>query len=391
VTRLPRRKLGTTGYEISTVGLGTWALGGAGWSWSWGPQDDAQSVATIVAAVEAGINWLDTAAEYGLGHSEEVVGRALRAVPEADRPLVFTKCGLVWDPAAPMTPACQIASPASIRRECEDSLRRLGVEAIDLYQVHWPPADGTPVDEYWAVMVELREAGKVRAVGLSNHGVAQLTAAEAIGHVDSLQPPLSAIGRDAAGDIIPWCAAHGTSVIVYSPMHSGLLSGSFDAARLAPEDWRRREPDWTEKLDANLRVAHALGDIAAVKGTTAGSVAVAWTLAWPGVTGAIVGARSPRQISGWIDGAALRLTDADLDSIAAAIRASGAGTGPERPPVTGSAGDVAAVEVDDVAQRVPGQPAVQVVGEDAHHVGLESHVVTGHVRRDEDVGQSPER
>jgi aryl-alcohol dehydrogenase-like predicted oxidoreductase len=331
VTSIPRRKLGTTGYEISTVGLGTWALGGGGWSWSWGPQDDAQSVDTIVAAVEAGINWLDTAAEYGLGHSEEVVGQALRAIPEADRPLVFTKCGLVWDPADPMIPASPAASPASIRRECEDSLRRLGVEAIDLYQVHWPPADGTSVDEYWAAMVELRETGKVRAVGLSNHDVAQLTAAEAIGHVDSLQPPLSAIGRDAAGDVIPWCAAHGTAVIVYSPMHSGLLSGSFDPVRLAPDDWRRRESDWTEKLDANLRVADALGGIAATKGATAGSVAVAWTLAWPGVTGAIVGARSPRQVSGWIDSAALRLTDADLDAIAAAIRASGAGTGPARP------------------------------------------------------------
>lgn len=331
MTSLPRRKLGTTGYEISTVGLGTWALGGDGWSWSWGPQDDARSVATIVAAVEGGINWLDTAAEYGLGHSEEVVGQALRAIPEADRPLVFTKCGLVWDAAAPMTPASQIASPASVRRECEDSLRRLGVEAIDLYQVHWPPADGTPVDEYWTAMIELREAGMVRAVGLSNHDVAQLTAAEATSHVDSLQPPLSAIARDAAGDVIPWCAAHGTGVIVYSPMHSGLLSGSFDPARLAPNDWRRREPDWTEKLDANLGLADALGDIAAAKGTTAGGVAVAWTLAWPGVTGAIVGARSPGQISGWIDGAALRLTDADLDAIAAVIRASGAGTGPARP------------------------------------------------------------
>lgn len=331
MTGIPRRKLGTTGYEISTVGLGTWALGGDGWSWSWGPQDDAQSVATIVAAVEAGINWLDTAAEYGLGHSEEVVGQALRAIPEGDRPLVFTKCGMVWDPADRMAPAAQVASPASIRRECEDSLRRLGVDAIDLYQVHWPPADGTATEEYWAAMTGLREAGKVRAIGLSNHDTGQLAAAEAVGHVDSLQPPLSAIARDAAGDVIPWCAANGTGVIVYSPMHSGLLSGSFDPARLAPGDWRRREPDWTGRLDANLRVADALRRVAAAKGTTTASAAVAWTLAWPGVTGAIVGARSPEQVGGWTDGGGLELTAGDLDAVAAAIRDSGAGTGPERP------------------------------------------------------------
>lgn len=331
MTGIPRRKLGTTSYEISAVGLGTWALGGDGWSWSWGPQDDAQSVATIVAAVEAGINWLDTAAEYGLGHSEEVVGQALRAIPEADRPLVFTKCGLVWDPGDRMAPAAQVASPASIRRECEDSLQRLGVDAIDLYQVHWPPADGTAVEEYWTAMTGLREAGKVRAIGLSNHDVGQLAAAEAIGHVDSLQPPLSAIARDAADDVIPWCAANGTGVIVYSPMHSGLLSGSFDLARLAPGDWRRREPDWTDRLDANLRVADALSRVAAGKGTTTASAAVAWTLAWPGVTGAIVGARSPEQLGGWIDGGGLGLTAGDLEAVAAAIRNSGAGTGPERP------------------------------------------------------------
>ena len=331
MTGIPRRKLGTTGYEISTVGLGTWALGGDGWSWSWGPQDDAQSVATIVAAVEAGINWLDTAAEYGLGHSEEVVGQALRAIPEADRPLVFTKCGLVWDPADRMAEADKVASPASIRRECEDSLRRLGVDAIDLYQVHWPPADGTGIEEYWTAMIGLREAGKVKAIGLSNHDVGQLSAAEAIGHVDSLQPPLSAITRDAAGDVIPWCAAHGTGVIVYSPMHSGLLTGSFDPARLAPGDWRHREPDWTDKLEANLGVVGALAQVAAAHGATTAAAAVAWTLAWPGVTAAIVGARTPWQLSGWVDGGALALTETDLDAVATAIRANGAGSGPDRP------------------------------------------------------------
>jgi aryl-alcohol dehydrogenase-like predicted oxidoreductase len=335
VAALPRGRLGQTDFELTAVGLGTWALGGGDWAFGWGPQDDTRSIATIHAAVEAGINWLDTAPEYGLGHSEEVVGKALAALPEPDRPLVFTKCAMVWDPADRHAEARAIGTADSLREECEASLRRLGVEQIDLYQVHWPPTDGTPLEDYWATLVELRDAGKVRAIGLSNHDVDQLSIAEKIGHVDSLQPPLSAISRAAAAELIPWCERNGTGVIVYSPMHSGLLSGTFDPARLAPDDWRQQIPDFTTDLPANLVVAAAMDAVAARHNTTAASVAVAWTLAWSGVTAAIVGARSPAQITGWLDGASLRLTEADLDEVAAAIDSGGAGSGPLRPPKLG--------------------------------------------------------
>jgi aryl-alcohol dehydrogenase-like predicted oxidoreductase len=227
----------------------------------------------------------------------------------------------------------QVARPNTIRRELEDSLRRLGVERIDLYQVHWPPEDGTPVDEYWATMVELKNEGKVRAIGLSNHSVPQLEKAEKIGHVDSLQPPLSLISRTHA-DEIAWCARNGTGVIVYSPMHSGLLTGAFSRERvesLPPDDWRRRSPDFTTDLGRNLELADALRPIADRHGVTQAAVAVAWTLAWPGVTGAIVGARRPDQVDGWLPAASLELTQDDLDEIAAAIERTGAGQGPVRP------------------------------------------------------------
>jgi aryl-alcohol dehydrogenase-like predicted oxidoreductase len=332
--RLPVRSFGATGWELTTVGLGTWALGGGDWAFGWGPQDDAESIATIHHAVEAGINWLDTAPEYGLGHSEEIVGRALAGLSEADRPLVFTKCAMVWDPedsTARHVPATAVGDAASLRAECEASLRRLGVDHIDLYQVHWPPTDGTALEDYWATLVDLRTAGKVRAIGLSNHTVDQLTRAEAVGHVDSLQPPLSAINRAAAADVIPWCEANDTGVIVYSPIHSGLLSGTFDPSRLALGDWRLGEADFTSELPANLGVAAAVADVAAARSTSAASVAIAWTLLWPGVTAAIVGARRPAQIDDWLDAADLQLTGDDLDAIAAAITRSGAGSGPSRP------------------------------------------------------------
>jgi aryl-alcohol dehydrogenase-like predicted oxidoreductase len=205
------------------------------------------------------------------------------------------------------------------------------VDRIDLYQVHWPPTDGTPLEDYWATLVGLRASGKVRAIGLSNHAVDQLTRAEVVGHVDSLQPPLSAINRAAVADVIPWCEANDTGVIVYSPIHSGLLSGTFDPSQLAPGDWRLSEPDFTTDLPANLGVSAAVADVAARHSTSAASVAIAWTLLWPGVTGAIVGARRPAQIDGWLDASGLQLTDADLDTIAAAIVSSGAGNGPSRP------------------------------------------------------------
>jgi aryl-alcohol dehydrogenase-like predicted oxidoreductase len=333
---LPDRPLGRTGMHITRVGFGAWAIGGGGWSFAWGEQDDAASVAAIRHAIARGVNWIDTAAVYGLGHSEEIVARALSDIPQAERPYVFTKCGLVWDERNRRADARRIVSPASIRREIEGSLRRLRVERIDLYQVHWPPEDGTPLDAYWSTMLALKAEGKVRAVGLSNHNAEQLAAAERIGHVDTLQPPFSAIHRDAAAREIPWCAAHDTGVIVYSPMQSGLLTGAFSvarAAKLGADDWRSRSPNFTgEGLRKNLALADALRPIAARHETTVAAVAVAWALAWPGVTGAIVGARTPEQVDGWIGAASLELTAADLDEIVTAIERTGAGSGPARPP-----------------------------------------------------------
>ena len=328
--------LGTTGMQITRVGFGAWAIGGGGWAFAWGEQDDAESIAAIRHAIDRGINWIDTAAVYGLGHSEEVVARALRDIPRDDRPYVFTKCGLVWDESDRATPPRRVGAPASLRRECEASLRRLGVERIDLYQMHWPAEDGTPLEEYWGTLLELKREGKVRAVGLSNHKADQLQRAEAIGHVDTLQPPFSMIRRGAAERELPWCAEHGTGVIVYSPMQSGLLTGNFTAeraAKLGADDWRSRSPEFTgEGLRRNLALADALRPIAERQGVSVAAVAVAWTLKWSGVTGAIVGARDPKQVDGWIAAGTLRLAGANLDEIAAAIERTQAGSGPARPP-----------------------------------------------------------
>jgi aryl-alcohol dehydrogenase-like predicted oxidoreductase len=328
---LATRPFGTTGMEITRVGFGAWAIGGGDWAYAWGPQEDAQSVAAIRYAVEQGVNWIDTAAVYGLGHSEEVVAEALKGIPEGDRPYIFTKCGLVWDPDDRTAPARRIGT--EIRREVDDSLRRLGVERIDLYQMHRPAEDGTPLEEYWQTLLDLKEQGKIRAAGLSNHDVSQLETAEKLGHVDTLQPPFSAIHRSAAAEI-GWCAAHDTGVIVYSPMQAGLLTGAFSRERvegLPEDDWRRSHPDFTTNLDANLALADALVPVAKRHGVQPAAVAVAWTLAWDGVTGAIVGARRPDQIDGWLAAADLELTAADLDEIAGAIRETGAGDGPVAP------------------------------------------------------------
>ena len=334
-TTLPTRPLGTSGLEITTVGFGAWAIGGGGWSFGWGPQDDTASLAAMRHALELGINWIDTAAVYGLGHSEEVVGRLLRDLSPTERPLVFTKCGLVWSARDRMADPERVLRPESIRREAEASLRRLGVERIDLYQFHWPDDTGTAVEDSWGEMTRLVEAGKVRAAGVSNFDVGLLERCEALRHVDSLQPPFSLIRREAAAAEIPWCAAHGTGVIVYSPMQSGILTDGFTAqrvAKLAPDDWRRRAAEFQQpNLARNLALRDALKPVARRHGTTVSAVAVAWTLPWPGVTGAIVGARSPEQIDGWIGAAGLALSPADLDEIAAAIAKSGAGAGPVRP------------------------------------------------------------
>jgi aryl-alcohol dehydrogenase-like predicted oxidoreductase len=335
MTTLPTTPLGRTDMHLTRVGFGAWAIGGGDWAFAWGNQDDDASIAAIRHAVESGVNWIDTAAVYGLGHSEEVVAAALAGLPEADRPYVFTKGGLVWNPADRSAAPRRVGAPASIRTEVEASLRRLRVERIDLYQMHWPAEDGTPLEEYWQVFADLKGEGKIRAAGLSNHGVAQLEAAERVGTVDAIQPRFNLIHRDTADDVLPWACEHGAGVIVYSPMASGLLTGAFTAARAArlePGDWRSGHPDFTEPaLSANLALAEALRPVAGRHGVTPAAVAVAWTLAFPGVTGAIVGARSPRQVDGWLPAASLELKDDDLSDIAAAIRATGAGTGPASP------------------------------------------------------------
>jgi aryl-alcohol dehydrogenase-like predicted oxidoreductase len=332
---LPKRPLGKSGLEITTVGFGAWAAGGGGWAFGWGPQDDAASIAAIRHAVARGVNWIDTAAVYGLGHSEEVVGRAVRDLPSAERPLVFTKCGLHWNDADRMAQAKRALRPDSIPRECEASLRRLGVERIDLFQFHWPDESGIAVEDSWRALVKLVEQGKVRAAGVSNFDVGLLERCQSVRYVDSLQPPFSMVRRGVAAAELPWCAAHRTGVIVYSPMQSGLLTDAFSVDRmagLAADDWRRRAPEFQPpRLHANLALRDALQPIAKRRGVSVGALAVAWTLAWPGVTGAIVGARSPEQVDGWIAAADLRLDAAELEAIAAAIGRTGAGAGPVRP------------------------------------------------------------
>lgn len=332
---LPRRTLGLSTLEITTVGFGTWALGGGNWAFSWGPQDDAVSLQTMRHTIELGVNWIDTAAGYGLGHSEELVGRFLHELSPSERPFVFTKCGLLWDRNKPNEPARRILRPETIRQECEDSLRRLGVERIDLYQFHWPDESGTRAEDSWATMSQLISEGKVRLAGVCNFPVELLERCEPIQHVHSLQPPFSVIRREAAEKEIPWCVRQKTGVICYSPMQSGMLTDSFSlerVAKMSPEDWRRRSEQFQQpKLARNIALRDALRPIAARHNASVSEVAIAWTLSWPGLTGAIVGARSPAQVDGWIHAAALAFTPADLDEIAAAIQRSGAGAGPTRP------------------------------------------------------------
>jgi aryl-alcohol dehydrogenase-like predicted oxidoreductase len=332
---LERRTLGTTDLEITTVGFGAWAVGGGDWAYGWGPQDDTSSIAAIRHAVDRGVNWIDTAGIYGLGHSEEVVGRAVREIPQDDRPYVFTKGGMSPDRDRPFDEPRRDLRPEVIRAEVEASLTHLGVDRIDLYQFHWPDEVGTPIEESWAEMGRLIDEGKVRYAGVSNFDVALLARAEAVRHVDTLQPPFSLIRRDSGADVIPWAAKHGTGVIVYSPMQSGILTDTFSAervARMGENDWRRKAANFNEPaLSRNLALRDALRPIADRHGTSVAAVAIDWVLAWPGVTAAIVGARSPEQVDGWVDAGRIRLTEFDITEIASAATLIGAGSGPAHP------------------------------------------------------------
>ncbi len=316
-----RRKLGNSDLNITPIGFGAWAIGGGDWRFGWGAQDDAESIAAIHRAVELGINWIDTAAVYGFGHSEEIVRKALDGMSE--RPYVFTKCGLVPSADDAKTPVENI-SAASIKRECEASLRRLNVETIDLYQIHWPTDDIADIEEAWTAMTDLQRAGHVRYIGVSNFDVAELQRALGVGPITSLQPPYSLVKPDVENTILPFCQSHGIGTIVYSPMGAGLLTGAMTRERalaLAPEDWRSKNAEFQEpKLSRNLKIVDLLIAIGKRHGRSAGEVAIAWTLHNPAVTAAIVGARSAAQVEGNINALTFRLSDEEYAEIAALRR-----------------------------------------------------------------------
>ena len=304
---------GRTGLEITAVGFGAWAIGGSNWEFGWGKQDDDESVSAIQRALELGINWVDTAAQYGLGHSEEVVRRAVEGVEP--RPLIFTKGG---QPEGPNRTSYQSLKRDSLRRECEGSLERLGVDAIDLYQIHWPIPDDE-VEEGWSTLAELKEEGLVRHIGVSNFSVGQLERAESISPVEALQPPYSLLDREVEAEILPYCEEHGIGVIVYSPMSSGLLTGRMTRERIAslPEDdWRRQSARFREpELSPALELVERVKAVAERHDVSPGAVAVAWTLRHPAVHGAIVGFRRPDQVNPIVAAAALELSDDDVAEI----------------------------------------------------------------------------
>jgi aryl-alcohol dehydrogenase-like predicted oxidoreductase len=307
--------LGNSDLHITPIGFGAWALGGGDWQFGWGSQDDQDSIAAVHRALEIGVNWIDTAAVYGLGHSEEVVARAL-ADWKGQRPYVFTKCGMVWDAQRQVGYSLQ---EASLRRECEDSLRRLRVDVIDLYQIHWPADDPAETGIGWQTLAKLQQEGKVRWIGASNFSVEELAAAHAIAPLTALQPPYSLLKRDVESAQLPWCAEHGVGVIGYSPMASGLLTGTMSRERIAKlpaDDWRGENAEFREpKLSANLALADRLRAVAARHGRTAGQAAVAWTLRGPAVTGAIVGARNASQVDGVMSAGDWRLTAEEIAEI----------------------------------------------------------------------------
>ncbi len=307
------RQLGNSDLYITPLGVGAWAMGGAGWLFSWSDQDDNDSIAAIHAALDAGMNWIDTANVYGLGHSEEVVARALAG--RSNRPYVFTKCARVWDENRQIGKSLRANS---VRRECEASLRRLKVDVIDLYQIHWPEPD-EEVEEGWTTLARLKEEGKVRWIGVSNFNDDQLKRAQMIYPITSLQPPYSLIRREVEEHVLPYCAEHKIGVIAYSPMGSGMLTGAMTRERVAnlpDDDWRRRGPQFQEPLlSRNLKLAEKLKEISARHGRSAGEAAIAWTLRNPVVTGAIAGVRSAEQVAGVIGAMEFRLGRDDINEI----------------------------------------------------------------------------
>jgi aryl-alcohol dehydrogenase-like predicted oxidoreductase len=311
-TDMTTKQLGNSDLFITPVGFGAWAIGGSGWEFGWGEQDDQASIAAIHRALSLGVNWIDTAAVYGMGHSEEVVAFALKTW-SGPPPYVFTKCGLRWDEQGYVHRSLQAES---IRRECEESLRRLKVDVIDLYQIHWPTED---LEEGWSAMSQLQKEGKVRWVGVSNFDVDEMRRAQAIAPITSLQPPYSLVRREAEQEILPYCRANGLGTIVYSPMASGLLTGAMTrerAATLPNSDWRSRDLEFHEpKLSKNLALVQRLRKVGERYGRPPGQVAIAWALQNPAVTGAIVGARSARQVEGIVGAADLCLTDEEIAEI----------------------------------------------------------------------------
>lgn len=321
---MEKRKLGNSDLYITPIGFGAWAIGGGDWAFGWGPQDDTESIAAIEHAVASGINWIDTAAVYGLGRSETVVAAALKNIGASRQPFVFTKCSLVWDDEREVSHSL---AADSIRREIEDSLKRLKTDVIDLYQIHWPrfspdlPDDG--IEEGWQTLVDLQKEGKVRWIGVSNFDVPQIERISKIAVPTSLQPPYSAIRRDIEARILPYCESNDIGTIVYSPMASGLLTGTMTRERIAAfpaDDWRSRNAQYQEpNLTRNLELALLFSEIGKYHGLTAGAIAIAWTLRLSSVTAAIVGARNPGQIDGIIGAGEFRLSDDELARIDAKL------------------------------------------------------------------------
>ena len=318
------KALGNSDLQLTSIGFGAWAIGGGDWQFAWGAQDDQDSIAAIHKAVDLGINWIDTAAIYGLGHSEEVVGQALKTL-QGPKPLIFTKCSMRWNDAKEIY---RDLTAEGVRFECEQSLQRLGVDTIDLYQIHWPDPDAQ-IEEGWTEIQKLIAEGKVRYAGVSNFSIAQMERAQQIAPITSLQPPFSLINQKIKPEILPFCQQHGIGIINYSPMTSGLLTGKMTEKRVSEmpaDDWRKKSANFNQpKLLKNLTLANLLTEIGSIHNVQAGVVAIAWTLAHPAITAAIVGGRTPQQVEGTAPALTFRLTDAEIQQIDAFVQQQGIG------------------------------------------------------------------